>query len=180
MSRIPAVDPATAPAPVQKMLDAVEKGLGGKPNLFRVAGNSAASLEALTSLFGAVSKGRFNAKAREAIALSVSEQNGCDYCLSAHSALGKGAGLSDAELSSARQGESADARVNAALRLSRQIVEKRGQVDAGALAAARAAGLTDADLVDLVTNVALTVFTNYLNLVADTEIDFPVVKHHAR
>ena len=180
MSRIPAIDPTTTTGHVKELLDGVHKGLGVTPNLFRVAAQSPATLEALVSLFGAVAKTRFNARAREAIALAVSEIDACDYCLSAHSALGKGAGLSDDAIEKARSATSDEPRLAAALRLARVVTERRGRIGEAELTEARRAGLSDAELVDVVANVALTTFTNYLNEVAGTEIDFPVVNHRPR
>ena len=180
MSRIPAVDPAASTGNVKTMLAGVQKGLGMTPNLFRVAAQSPAALEALTSLFGAVSKGRLDAKTREAIALTVSEINACDYCLSAHTALGRGAGLGDADLDKARDASAADPRLAAILRFARSVTVNRGKATEADLAEVRRAGLADGEIVDLVANVALTTFTNYLNEVAGTEIDFPVVRHHER
>lgn len=179
MSRIAAIEPSTAPAAVKSLLDGVQKGLGATPNLFRVAAQSPAALDALVGLFGATSKGSFNARTREAIALTVSEANGCDYCLSAHTALGKHAGLGDDALAMARDAKSNDAHVGALLALARAVVDHRGRAS-GALDEARRAGVSDPEVVEVVANVALTVFTNYLNELAGTDIDFPVVRHHAR
>jgi uncharacterized peroxidase-related enzyme len=180
MTRIPAVDPSTATSIVKTLLDGVQKGLGVTPNLFRVAAQSTSVLEALTSMFGAVSKGHLDAKTREAIALTVSEIDACDYCLSAHSVLGKGAGLSESDLGQAREAKADDPRLAATLAFAKAITHKRGHVDDQEIAAVRRAGLSDAEIVDVVANVALTTFTNYLNEVAKTEIDFPIVTHHAR
>lgn len=180
MSRIPPVDPTTATGTVKTLLDGVQKGLGVTPNLFRVAAQSTPVLEALTSMFAAASKGRLNAKTREAIALTVSEIDACDYCLSAHSALGKGAGLSEVDLDKARQAKADDARLGVTLAFARKITETRGRISDQDMAEVRRAGLSDAEILDVVANVALTTFTNYLNEVAKTEIDFPIVKHHAR
>jgi uncharacterized peroxidase-related enzyme len=179
MSRIPAIDPSTAPETVRPLLDGVQKGLGATPNLFRVAAQSPAALESLVAQFGATGKGGLPARAREAIALAVSEANACDYCLSAHTALGRRAGLDDHALDQARSGRSDDAHLDALLALARTVVARRGQVG-DALDAARRAGVTDAEVVELVANVALTIFTNYLNLVAGTDIDFPLVAHRDR
>lgn len=180
MSRISAVDPSSATGHVKQLLDGVQKGLGATPNLFRVAAQSPATLEALVALFGAVSKGRLNAKYREAIALTVSEIDACDYCLSAHTALGKGAGLADADVDKARSATADDARLAATLRFARLVTEKRGHVADSDVVDVRRAGLNDAEILDVVANIALTTFTNYLNEVAATEIDFPVVAHRAR
>jgi uncharacterized peroxidase-related enzyme len=161
------------------MLDGVQKGLGVTPNLFRVAAQSPTALESLVAQFGAASKGSFDARTREAIALAVSESNGCDYCLSAHTALGKGAGLDEDAVALARAGKSNDGRIGALLKLTRTIVDHRGRIG-DALEDARKAGISDAQVVELVSNIALTTFTNYLNEVAGTDIDFPVVRHQAR
>lgn len=179
MSRIAAINPETAPATVKPLLDGVQKSLGVTPNLFRVAAQSPAALEALTSFFGAVGKGSFDARTREAIALAVSESNGCDYCLSAHTALGKGAGLDERAVADARLGKSDDKYRATLLALARATVDNRGRVGS-ALEEARRAGASDAEIVELVANVALTIFTNYLNELAGTDIDFPVVRHHTR
>jgi uncharacterized peroxidase-related enzyme len=179
MSRIPAVDSASTTNPVKSLLDGVQKGLGATPNMFKVAANSPSVLEALVSFFGAVGKGHLNAKTREAIALTVSEIDGCDYCLSAHSAFGKGAGLTDADLDQARSGAASDPKLAATLAFARRIVEKRGHLDED-LAAIRRAGLSDAEILEVIANVGLTTFTNYLNDVTGTDIDFPRVSHRPR
>jgi uncharacterized peroxidase-related enzyme len=180
MSRIPAIDPSTATGTVKTLLEGVQKGLGVTPNLFRVAAQSPSVLEALTSLFGATSKGHLNAKTREAIALTVSEIDSCDYCLSAHSLLGKGAGLTEGDLDKAREAKADETRLAATLAFAKAITEKRGRVSDADVAAVRRAGISDAEVLDVVANVALTTFTNYLNEVAKTEIDFPVVTHRPR
>lgn len=179
MSRIAPVDPAAAPRPVQEILEGVQRSLGAKPNLFRVTAHSRAALEGLTGLLAALARGHFSAPEREAIALAVSELNGCRYCLSAHSALGANAGLAQSDIEKARSGEASDPRLAAALRLAGQIVESRGHVGERAVSEARRAGLGDAELVEVVAHVALTTFTNYLNEVAATDIDFPVVSLRA-
>ena len=180
MTRIPALDPASATGTVKTLLAGVDKGLGMTPNLFRVAAQSPSVLEALTAMFGATSKGHLNAKTREAIALTVSELDRCDYCLSAHSALGKGAGLGDEDIEKARDATADDKKLAATLVFAKTITEKRGRVSDYDVELARNAGLGNADILDVVANVALTTFTNYLNEVAKTEIDFPVVTHRPR
>src|SRR5437762_1763539 len=98
MSRIPAVQSTDADPKARPLLDAVAESLGVTPNLFKVAAQSPAALEGLLGLNAALAGGAFDAKTREAIALAVAEANACDYCLSAHAALGKHAGLSDADI----------------------------------------------------------------------------------
>lgn len=177
MSRIPAVNPSTITAgKVRELLAGVQKSLGAVPNLYRVVAQSPAALEGVLGLTGALARGRLGARLREQIALTVAQANGCDYCLSAHTALGKGLRLSDAELASARQGRASDPRDEAALRFAERVVERRGRVSDADLAEVRRAGYDDGQIVELVANAVLNVFTNYLNQVAGTEIDFPVVR----
>ena len=175
MNRLDAVNPATATGTTKELLDAVQSTLGATPNLFRTMAASPSALEGFLGLFGALSKGRFDARVRAAIALTVAQGNGCNYCLSAHSFLGRNAGLDDRALAASRHAESSDPRVKALLRLARQINEGRGDVSDAHFAEARKAGLNDADIAELIATVALNVFTNYFNKTARTEIDFPVI-----
>lgn len=172
---------ATSPVTSQPLLEAVHKQLGSVPNLFRVVGNSPAALEGYLGLSGALGKGKLEAKTRERIALAVSELNGCDYCLSAHSYLGKNlAKLDEAEIAANREGGSSDPKADAALRFAAKIVVARGHVSDADVQAVKAAGYDDAQVVEIVLHVALNTLTNYVNEVAKTEIDFPVVTHRPR
>lgn len=173
--RIPAVDPAQTTGKTRDLLAGVEKMLGATPNLFRTAAQSPAVLEGLVGMFGATGAASLRPRAREAIAMLVAETNGCDYCLSAHTYLGKGAGLSETELDQARDAASNDPKTAAILRFARELVVKRGQVNDDAMRALRSAGVSDAEALEVVAVVVLNIFTNYVNLVADTEIDFPKV-----
>jgi len=177
MSRL--VTPASieaSPAASQPLLQAVKKQLGVVPNLFRLVGNSPAALEGYLGLNGALAKGALEAPTRERIALAVAEINGCDYCLSAHSYLGKNlAKLSDAEIEINRNGGSTDQKANAAVRFAVKLVNARGHVSDADIGAVKDAGYTDAQVIEIVLHVALNTLTNYVNEVAKTEIDFPVV-----
>lgn len=176
MSRITAIELNQAQGKTAELLGAVQKMLGGAPNMFRTAAQSPAVLEAMVGMFGATAHGTLRPKVREAIALAVAEANGCDYCLSAHSALGAGAGLSQEERDQARAGMSLDPKTNAILQLGKALVLGRGRLSEGTLDAVRSAGVTDAEALEVVANVALNIFTNYFNLLADTDIDFPIVR----
>lgn len=177
MSRIatpPTID--ASPARSQPLLAAVNQQLGSVPNLFRVLGNSPAALEGYLGLSGALGKGTLDARTRERLAIRVAQLNGCDYCLSAHTYLGKQlAKLDDAELAASREGRTSDPKAGAALQLASEIVRTRGHVSDAALATARAAGLDEAQLIEVVVHVALNTLTNYVNTVAATEVDFPRV-----
>ena len=176
MSCIQAIDPDQAPAPVRPILSAVQESLGAIPNLFRVTANSPAALDALVGAIGALSKGTIKPSAREAIALTVAEANGCDYCLSAHAALGNGAGLSETDIEDARRGRATDPKLNAMLAFARTLVRNRGDVANSDVEQLRSVGVTDGEIVEIAANVAVNIFTNYLNGAADTAIDFPVVR----
>ena len=177
MSRIPT--PATiadAPEKSRPLLEAVNKQLGSVPNLFRLVATSPAALEGYHGMSGALGKGALPAATRERIALAVAEINGCDYCLSAHTYLGKNlAKLDDAEITANRNGASNDPKADAAVRFAAQVVRQRGHVSQGEFEAVRAAGYTDAQIVEIVQHTALNTWTNYVNEVFGTAIDFPVV-----
>ena len=165
-----------SPSAAQPLLHAVEKQLGVVPNLFRVVGNSPAALEGYLGLNGALGKGELEAATRERIALAVAEVNGCDYCLSAHTLLGKNlAKLSEAEIAANRDGMSTDSKADAAVRFAVKLVNARGHVSDADVQAVKKAGYNDAQVIEIVLHVALNTLTNYVNEVAKTEIDFPVV-----
>jgi uncharacterized peroxidase-related enzyme len=166
----------TAPTASQALLQAVKKQLGIVPNVFRLVSNSAAALEGYLGLSGALGKGKLPAQTRERIALAVAEINGCDYCLSAHTYLGKNlAHLDDAEMTANRSGASNDPMADAAVRFAAKVVRERGHVSDEDVRAVKMAGYDDAQIIEIVQHVALNTWTNYINLVAQTEIDFPVV-----
>ena len=175
MTRLPLIDPH-APGEAKPTLDAVNAQLKIVPNLFRLAANSPAALSALVQMDGALGKGVLRARVRELIAIAVAQENGCDYCLSAHTAIGKMIGVPEQQLAAARAGTADDAKVGAMLTLALQLVSERGRISTRELAQAKASDITDAEIVEIVAAVALNIFTNYLNIAADTEIDFPVLR----
>ncbi len=175
MSRLAIPTRDASPAGSQHLLDGVGAKLGVIPNLFRLVGNSPAALEGYLGLSTALNR-TLDLKTRERIALAVAQVNGCDYCLSAHTYIGLNmARLDPAEIALARQGGSADARADAAVRFARQVAETRGQVSDADLEAVKRAGFTDANVVEIVLVIAENVLTNLINNVARTDIDFPVV-----
>lgn len=170
MTRIPSVTDQQASPQTQAVFAEVKNLFGMVPNLIRTLAQSPAALDAYLKFSGALSQGALVPADRERIALGVAQANRCAYCLSAHSLISKGAGLSPESIAAARQGEG-----NAVAVFARQVTEKRGAISHEDLQAARAAGLGDAQLVEIVAGVALNVLTNYINNVAQTEIDFPEV-----
>lgn len=177
MSRIPT--PATidaAPKAAQPLLEGVKKQLGIVPNMFRLISNSPASRESYLGLSGALNKGALPAPTRERIALAVAEINGCNYCLSAHTYLGKNlAKLDNAEITANRNGASNDLKADAAVRFAVKVVSERGHVSEDDVNAVKSAGYDDAQVIEIVLHVALNTWTNYINEVGKTDIDFPVV-----
>jgi len=175
MNRIQPVDPARATGKAKEQLQAVQHKLGTVPNLMRVLAHAPAALEGYLQLSSALAGGSLNAKVREQIALTVAEANQCEYCLSAHTFIGGKLGLTPDELASARQATAAAPETKAILELARALVVERGELSDAELQRARAAGLTDARIVEVLANVALNLFTNYVNHVAQTVVDFPKV-----
>jgi uncharacterized peroxidase-related enzyme len=175
MPRLTVVDPEQAEGRAKKLLDQVQQALGATPNMMRAMAESPAVLDAYLSFSGALGRGSLSAGVREQLALLTAAENSCGYCAAAHTVLGGRAGVSDADLSAAITGEASDPRTAATLRLARAIIAERGFVSDEDLADARAAGLTDGEIGEVVGNVALNVFTNYFNSVGRTELDFPAV-----
>ena len=171
---IPTLD--QTPAATRSLLDAVKKQLGVVPNLMKVVGNSPAALGGYLALSGALAKGALGAKTGERIALAIAEVNACSYCLAAHSYLGKNvAKLDDAEIAANRSGTSNDPKADAAVRFAVSVALERGHVSDAAVRVVKNAGYSDAEVMEIVVHVALNTLTNYVNEVAQTEIDFPAV-----
>lgn len=176
MSRITIPTVEQSPVASQPLLDAVHKQLGVIPNLMKLVGNSPAALEGYLALNGALAKGVLSAALRERIALVIAEFNGCEYCVAAHSYLATHVAKIDAlEIDAARNARSNDAKTDAALKFARRVATERGRVSDADLAALQGAGFDEAGVVEIVLNVALNVLTNYINNVAETDIDFPKV-----
>ncbi len=171
MPRIHPVQLAQTDAKTRSILEGVRAQIGMIPNLYATFARSPAALNAYLALNDTLGKGRLSAAQREVIALAVGQSNQCQYCLSAHTLIGKGAGLSDQDIQQAR---SADDN-NGLASFAAAIVERRGMVSEADLAAAQNIGLDEEVIIEVIANVALNILTNYTNHIADTEIDFPVV-----
>lgn len=175
--RIAPLDPVSADPAVAATLAAVKAKLGVVPNLFRTFARAPATLNGYLAFSDALAGGRLDAGRREivALALAVAQANNCGYCLAAHTLIGKGAGLSEADIRAARAGASADAADAALAVFARQLTERRGIVDDADLAAFKLAGFDDGHVLEVVALVALNTLTNYVNHVAGTVVDFPAV-----
>lgn len=175
MTRLRPADLETATGRTKELLEEVRAELGMVPNLIRTMAQSPAVLDGYLGLSRALAAGRLPATLRERIALTIAEVNSCAYCLAAHSALGRMAGLSEEAIRDSRQGVAPERAVEAALQFVRRVVEQRGQVEDRHLARLRRAGYGDGEVAELVGQVALSVFTNYFAQVAGPAVDFPKV-----
>jgi uncharacterized peroxidase-related enzyme len=173
MARLRTIQPESATGRARELLDTVEHKLGLVPNMARAMANSPAALDGYLQLGAALAKGTLSARVREQIALAVAEANGCDYCLAAHTALARAAGLTAEQARDARRAAPVDPRTAAVVRFARRLIDVRGRVSAADLAAVRSAGWDDGAIAEVIANVALHVFTNYFNVAADTDLDFP-------
>lgn len=176
MSRIPLITSATVSDDRKALLDQVGKALGATPNMFKAVANSPAALKSMWGSFGALGGGVIGAKLGEQIAVAVADRNACEYCLAAHTALGRKAGVSAEVMAAAQRGESSDPATAAVLTFALKLVNERGNVSEADVQAIRQAGFNDEQLMEILAHVALNLFTNYVNVAFAVPVDFPAVK----
>lgn len=175
MSRINVIDQHNANPEQKALLDAIQGQLGMVPNFLKVFANSPVALQAFLGLHGVANAGSLSPQTRERIALALAQQNTCEYCLSAHTAIGRKAGLTGEEIAAARAGSSEDAKAAVAVKLARSLVEHKGDITTAELIEAREAGYSDADIVEIITHVGMNLLTNILGKASRVDIDFPKV-----
>ncbi len=175
MSRVPLLNDQTAAKSSAELLGQIERAMGAQPAMFRAVANSPAALKSMWGSFGALGGGKLGAALGEQLAVAIANRNRCEYCLAAHTALGRGAGLSLETLAAAQRGRGADPRTQAALNFVLKLVDARGAVSAGDVAAVRSAGFSDEEVVELIAHTALNLFTNYVNIALDVPVDFEAV-----
>lgn len=176
LSRIALVDPAATRGEAGQVLEQIHGAFGVIPNMFRAVANSPAALRSMWGSFGALGSGTLGARLGEQIAVAIADRNGCEYCLAAHTALGRKAGASAQEMEAAQAGESNEPKIAAALKFTLSVVENRAHIGDGDVAGLRAAGFTDGEIVEIMAHVALNLFTNYVNVAFQVPVDFPGVK----
>ncbi|MFC0181957.1 alkylhydroperoxidase AhpD family core domain-containing protein [Pseudarcicella hirudinis] len=175
MQRISAIAPENATGKNQELFTKVKAKFGGVPNIMRTMAASPAVLDAYLSFNGALSSGSIGGKLGEKLALFIAEKNNCDYCLAAHSTIGKNVvKLDEATILGARQGHTNDDKTNAALHFAGQLIDKKGLVNDEDVQSVIAAGYTEGEVAEIVAHVSLNIFTNYFNNTAKTVVDFPV------
>lgn len=175
MPNVPLVDRETATGSVKEHLDQITSAFGTVPAMFKAVANSPAALASMWGSFGAFGGGTLGAALGEQIAVAVANRNSCEYCLAAHTALGKKAGLSRDTLAAAQDGQSDDPKTAALLDFALKLVNDRGQLSAADVQAVREQGWNDEQIVETIGQVALNLFTNYVNIALDVPIDFPNV-----
>lgn len=175
MSRITTIRHDNASAEQRSLLDAIQAQLGMVPNFLRVFANSPDALKAFLGLHHIANHGALDGATRERIALALAQKNECEYCLSAHSAIGRKAGLDAAEIGANRAGSSHDAKAAVAVQFARALAEHNGEVTTGELQGMRDAGFSEAEIVEVITHVGMNLLTNILGKASRVEIDFPRV-----
>ena len=176
MSRINVVNREAANAEQAQLLDAIESQLGMVPNFLKVFANSPAALKAFLGLHEISSQGSLEPPTRERIALALAQQNACDYCVSAHTAIGRKAGLSNSEIAANRAGTSEDTKAAAAVKFAAVLAGHSGEVTTAEILAVRNAGYGDAEIVEIITHVGLNILSNIIGKASRVEIDFPKVE----
>jgi uncharacterized peroxidase-related enzyme len=173
--RIPSIQPAASTGKAKELFDGIKAKIGLVPNIYKVLAQSTQGLEGVLQFSGALAGGSLDAATRERIALAVANVNGCDYCNAAHTAVAKSLKLTVEEIEANRQGHSSDLIADTAVAFARKVAVTRADVSEEDILALRQAGYTDAQIVEIVLNVAFNVVTNYINEAFKIEIDFPRV-----
>ncbi|MBL4677338.1 MAG: carboxymuconolactone decarboxylase family protein [Mucilaginibacter sp.] len=176
MARITAINPDEATGKTKELFDTINGKMGMVPNMMRTLGNSPAALSGYLGFSTALNSAKIDGKTRELIALTVANENGCNYCNSAHSYIGGKIGLSQEAIGQARHAGSSDPKINDALIFAKAVLDTKGAVSDASLQQVRSAGYSDGEIIEIVAQVSLSIFTNYINIAAATDIDFPVLE----
>ena len=175
MSRIELQNPETVTGDRKEILSQINSAFGATPNMFKAIANSSAALQMMWGSFGALGKGKLGAKLGEQIAVAVANMNRCEYCLAAHTALGKGAGLSAETMAQAQIGKSTDAKTQVVLNFAIRLVKDKANVSPDEISMLKKAGFNEEEIVEILAHVALNIFTNYTNIAFDVPLDFPKI-----
>ena len=176
MQRFNLINPEQATGHAKQLLDRTQSQLGRVPNLYKAMANSAAALDGYLSFRSALVQGKLTASLREQIALLTAALNACEYCVSAHALRGQKLGLLAEELALNQTAVASDPKTHAALSFVKTLMAKHGAIDATEFAELKAAGWSDEETGEIIAHVALNIFSNYFNHVAQPELDFPLTK----
>ena len=180
MSRINVITHEVADADQKALLDAIQSKLGMVPNFLAILAHSPDALKAFLGLHGIAESGSLDPQTRERIALAVAQGNSCEYCVSAHTAIGRKAGLTGSEIEANRAGMSQDAKAAAAVTFAKALNEHLGEVTQAEFDAVREAGYGDAEIVEIITHVGMNILTNLIGKASRVDIDFPKVSLQAQ
>jgi uncharacterized peroxidase-related enzyme len=173
MARLKAINPDEATGKTKELFESVQSKMGMVPNMMRTMGNSPAALNGYLAFSSALNSASIGGKLGELIALTIANENGCNYCNAAHSYVSEKIGLDADAINDARKGTSTDPKINAALVFAKDILNSRGHVTDESLEQIKNAGYNEAEIIEIVAKVSLSIYTNYINVVAATDIDFP-------
>lgn len=176
MQRISSVNPESARGRSKELIEQVQQAFGTIPNAVKVMALSPAVLESYLTFSSAMSKAKIGEKLHSQVKLTTSETNECEYCTSILSAVAPSAGLSADDILAGRTGNTDDLRIKAALAFANDVLDSRGKVSDNQLSAVRDAGFGDEEIVEIVASVVLGCFTNFLNNVANTDLDVPAAE----
>ncbi|MFK7820652.1 MAG: carboxymuconolactone decarboxylase family protein [Planctomycetaceae bacterium] len=175
MPRLTVVEPDQAADDVKQIYNGLEAKMGKVINIFKGMGNSSAALNAYLSMSGALKQGELLPDDREIIYLAVSEMNGCEYCVAAHTMISQKSGMTDNQILAARRWEAEEPKHQALLNFVRQVIDKKGFVSDEELTAVRDAGYSDGQIAETIAFIGLATYSNLFNHVFDTPLDFPEV-----
>lgn len=175
MPRIEMQNPESTSGERREILGQIQSAFGTTPNMFKTIANSTPALKMMWASFGALGNGKLGAKLGEQIAVAVANVNRCEYCLAAHTALGKGAGLTSEVMTNAQVGKSTEARTQAALAFAIKLVKEKANIAPDEISALKKVGFSDEEIAEILAHVALNIFTNYTNVAFDVPVDFPKV-----
>lgn len=179
-ARVSLVTTAQALPASQPLLQQVQGAFGVVPNMFKATANSPAALQALWGYFGALGGGVIPAVLAEKIAVAVADINRCEYCLAAHTALGRKAGATGEEMVAAQQGKSNDSKTAVVLAFAQKVVRDRATLQDSDVTALREVGFGDQEIVEILAHISLNIFTNYINVAFAVPVDFPKVSLSVR
>ena len=175
MNKIKAITPEAAADAAKASMELVNKKLGRVPKMYQVMANSPAVLDAYVKFNGALSAGALGAKMAEMIALATAEKNACSYCLSAHNFFGAKAGLSSEQIQNARNFYSENEKLDHGLKFAKKLLDTPHQISNDDIEPLRNVGFSDGDILEIIANVVRNMLTNYINIVSNTEVDWPII-----
>ncbi|MNQ92530.1 Carboxymuconolactone decarboxylase family protein [compost metagenome] len=173
MARLKALNPEESEGKSKELFNAIKGKMGMVPNMMRTMGNSPAVLNGYLGFSSAMNSGTLDPKLRELLSVMIANENGCDYCNSAHSFIAGKIGLDAAVVHQARSGFSSDEKTHAALEFAKAVLDTKGNISDYAIEKFKGAGFGEEHIAEIIASVSLSIFTNYFNNAARTDIDFP-------